>query len=425
MPVNNKSDLSSSLESLRLFNTLILFVLLFALSGCDGSGYGEGTLDQEAKDYHKPVSVSAGLNTSCITLKSGVVKCWGWGLYWQLGNLTANPTQLTPLKVENISNAIKTEVSNGYYWNPGWSGGKHTCAVLSDGTVKCWGDNGSGRLGNGSTSNSSTPVTVSNISTATSVSLGSSHTCALLSDGTVKCWGDNGSGRLGNGSTSNSSTPVTVSNISTATSVSLGSSHTCALLSDGTVKCWGEGSTGQLGDGASSDNSSPTTVSGISTATSVSAGFGHTCAVLSDGTVKCWGEGSTGQLGDGASSDNSSPTTVSGISTATLVSTGEKHTCTLLSDGTVKCWGSYLSGRLGCGIIYEDLNFVGNTTQINTPVTVKIINTAISVSAGGQHTCALLSDGTVKCWGYGLYGQLGNGHTMDIFSPVTVVGLDD
>ena len=325
MPVNNKSDLSSSLESLRLFNTLILFVLLFALSGCDGSGYGEGTLDQEAKDYHKPVSVSAGLNTSCITLKSGVVKCWGWGLYWQLGNLTANPTQLTPLKVENISNAIKTEVSNGYYWNPGWSGGKHTCAVLSDGTVKCWGDNGSGRLGNGSTSNSSTPVTVSNISTATSVSLGSSHTCALLSDG----------------------------------------------------------------------------------------------------TVKCWGEGSTGQLGDGASSDNSSPTTVSGISTATLVSTGEKHTCTLLSDGTVKCWGSYLSGRLGCGIIYEDLNFVGNTTQINTPVTVKIINTAISVSAGGQHTCALLSDGTVKCWGYGLYGQLGNGHTMDIFSPVTVVGLDD
>jgi len=133
------------------------------------------------------------------------------------------------------------------------AGGAHTCAVLSGGTVKCWGRGSYGRLGNGSTSNQTTPVSVSGISTATSVSAGSTHTCAVLSGGTVSCWGYGDSGQLGNGSSTSiiQSTPVSVSNISTATSVSAGTEHTCAVLSGDTVSCWGYGDSGQLGNGSS------------------------------------------------------------------------------------------------------------------------------------------------------------------------------
>ena len=156
-------------------------------------------------------------------------------------------------------------------------------------------------------------VDVRIFSQATSVSAGVSHTCAVLSGGTVKCWGRGSYGQLGDGSTtSTQSTPVSVSSISTATSVSAGYRHTCAVLSGGTVKCWGYGSYGQLGDGSTtSTQSTPVSVSGISTATSVSAGYWHTCVVLSGGTVKCWGYGSYGQLGDG--STTSSQTTPVGV----------------------------------------------------------------------------------------------------------------
>ena len=189
MPVNNKSHLSSSLESLRLFNTLILFVLLFALSGCSDSGYGEGNLDQEAMDYHKPVSVDATWGTTCALIKSGIVKCWGFGYWGQLGNTSANSFQMFPITVSGITTATSV-----------LAGSTHTCAVLSDGTVKCWGNHDHGRLGIGiSTSNKNTPETVKNIRTATSVSAGWTHTCALLSDGSIKCWGESRYGSLGNG----------------------------------------------------------------------------------------------------------------------------------------------------------------------------------------------------------------------------------
>ena len=191
------------------------------------------------------------------------------------------------------------------------AGGSHTCAVDNNSRSHCWGYGSTFQLGNGSTSSQSTPVSVSGISTATSVSAAfDAHTCAVLSGGTVKCWGYNSQGQLGNGTTSTSSTPVSVSNISTATSVSAGGQHTCAVLSGGTVKCWGYGNYGQLGNGSTSNWSTPVSVSNISTATSVSGGANYTCAVLSGGTVKCWGRGSHGQLGNGSTTDQTEPVTV-------------------------------------------------------------------------------------------------------------------
>ncbi len=358
----------------------------------------------DVRIFSTATSISAGENYTCAVLSGGSVKCWGSGSSGQLGDGSTTSTQSTPVSVSSISTAASVS-----------AGDSHTCALLSGGTVKCWGSGSYGQLGDGSiTSTQSTPVSVSGISTATSVFAGYRHACAVLSGGTVSCWGYGGYGHLGNGSTSSQSTPVSVSGISTATSVSAGDYHTCAVLSGGTVSCWGSGSYGQLGDGSTSSQSTPVSVSGISTATSVSAGDSHTCAVLSGGTVSCWGSGSYGQLGNGSTTSQSTPVSVSGISTATSVSAGGYHTCAVLSEGTVSCWGYGYYGQLGNG---------STSTQRTTPVSVSSISTAASVSAGDYHTCAMLSGGSVSCWGYGNYGQLGDGSTGNQYTPVEVFGF--
>jgi alpha-tubulin suppressor-like RCC1 family protein len=295
--------------------------------------------------------------------------------------------------------------------------------VLTDGKIMCWGDNTYGKLGDGSVATERTsPVQVSgygwSITTASSIALGSGHSCALLTDGTVKCWGRNGWGGLGDGTTTNRNTPVEVSGITTATSIALGSSHSCAVLTDGTVKCWGRNGWGGLGDGTTDDSSTPVEVSGITTATSIALGGSHSCAVLTDGTVKCWGLNLLGQLGDGTfqcvrCSGSGTPVEVSGITTATSIALGYEHSCALLTDGTVKCWGSNGSGQLGDG----------TTTKRNTPVEVSGISTATSIALGSGHSCALLMNSTVMCWGYNGSGQLGDGSVTDRNTPVEVPGL--
>ena len=447
-----------------------------------------------------PTAIAAGYYNTCTVLASGKVQCWGDNQYGQLGNGTTTQSA-SPVMVSGISTA--TAITTDYY---------SSCALLADGQVKCWGLNQYGQLGNNSTAQSTVPVTVSGISTATAIAMGYGHTCALLADKTVKCWGYNYYGQLGNGTTTQSSVPVTVSGITTATAIAAGYRHSCALLENHQVRCWGENAYGQLGDGTTTQSSVPVTVSGTTSATVIAAGYRHSCAGLSSGQVQCWGENVYGQLGNGTTTqsfipvivsgitdavelvagyhhscarlgsgqvqcwgDNSSgqlgdttttsstiPVTVSGISTATALASGYFHNCALIGSGQVQCWGYNQDGQLGTSIQsttlvavsgitaatgitagdshscalsggavqcwgYNQNGQLGNGTtnqQYTTPVAVTGISTAVEVKGGGKHTCARLSSGAVQCWGYNQNGQLGNGSTVKSTSPVTVSGIN-
>ena len=168
--------------------------------------------------------------------------------------------------------------------------------------------NTSGELGNGTTTDSNAPAAVASISNAVAVSAGHSHSCAALSDGSVKCWGANGNGQLGDGSTNDSANPVTVSGISTATNVAAGWNHSCAILSSKAVQCWGSNPVGELGNGATSTmQPSPVFVTGISDAASLGLGPNYSCELGSDSLVKCWGHNSYGQLGNGNQTNSPVP----------------------------------------------------------------------------------------------------------------------
>src|SRR5947199_1360380 len=367
-------------------------------------------------------AVDLGAFYSCALLQDGTVRCWGENSTGELGDApTANAS--TPGAVAGIGGAATVT-----------AGGFHTCVRIPDGTIQCWGRNNAGQLGDPATTafQSPTPVRVAGLS-ATAVTAGGFHTCALPGDGTVRCWGQNDLGQLGNGTSdpvpNNPSTfnptPVTVSGITTAVAISAGGWYTCALLQDGTVRCWGDNTCGELGNGAVLVSPSPTspvtptptpvTVSGITTAVAIEAGVFHMCAILRDGTLQCWGRGEEGRLGNGSTANSSTPVTVSGIAPA-AIAPGAEHSCAVLRDGTMRCWGDNNFGQLGNGSPQGSFS-----TTPSGPVTG--ITTAIGASSGAEHTCALLQDGSLRCWGRNVDGRIGNGTTTDAFTPVAVTGF--
>lgn len=292
------------------------------------------------------------------------------------------------------------------------AGGYHTCALLADGIVDCWGDNGYGELGNGTTTNASRPAFVHERAVVTAIAAGYFHTCALLTGGTVDCWGDNADGQLGDGTTTNSSLPVSVSGLSGVTAIAAGYYDTCALLTGGGVDCWGLNANGELGNGTTTDSTTPVSVGGaveLLGATAISVGGIYSCAIdLRDsGVASCWGAGTLGQLGDGMDTDESSPGIVSGpgdvgsLGGVTAVVNGYSRSCALISGGTVDCWGS------------TD----GSSIDSSTPVAVGGLSGVTAIGAGPAVACAIGTAGTVKCWGLNNSGQLGDGKTNNFVQP--------
>jgi len=357
----------------------------------------------------KALTISAGNYHACATLSNKTIKCWGRNTFGQLGDGT-NIDKRTPTLVLGVDNANAVSVGDDF-----------TCATLSNGTIKCWGRNNYGQLGDGTNIDKRNPVLVTGIDNAVSVSAGNNHACALLSNGKIKCWGFNGAGQLGDGTNIDKRTPTFVSGIDTAVSVSAGFVHTCAVLANGKTKCWGGNQNGQLGDGTTINKNIPTLVSNIGNSMTgnvimVSAGDSHTCATVeADNTIRCWGDNDYGQLGDGTNNRRETPILVSEIRRAASVVAGDYFTCAVLSDGSMKCWGTNEHGQLGDG----------TNNRRRTPVLVSEINDAISATAGWYFSCAILSNGITKCWGQNDFGQLGLGDEIlqDKNIPVIVEGL--
>ena len=286
------------------------------------------------------------------------------------------------------------------------------CVLTSAGAVKCWGQNGMGQVGNGTTAVSPSPYTAI-ASGVTSLGSSSYSNCAVTSGGVVKCWGWNTYGQLGDGTTTTRTTPTTVSGLpSGVTKVDIGESHACALTSGGAVWCWGRNANGALGNGTTTSSFTPVQVTGLTSGvTDIGTGDESTCA-LQSGAVKCWGYNWTGFVGDGTFTSRNTPTQVSGLTTGvTHLSTGSYIACAI-QTGAAKCWGYNTAGQLGNG----------STTNSATPVQVTGLTSGITDISAGAGACAVQS-GAVKCWGGNNVGQVGDGTTVNRTTPVQVTGL--
>jgi alpha-tubulin suppressor-like RCC1 family protein len=265
------------------------------------------------------------------------------------------------------------------------------------------------------------------------IAAGNWHTCALTATGGVKCWGYNEYGQLGDGSTTDRTTPVDVSGLTSGVAaIAAGNWHTCALTATGGVKCWGLNGSGQLGDGGggvpcnegySACRLTPTPVSGLgSGVTALAAGAWHTCALTTAGGVLCWGSNWYGQLGDGTTEDRLTPTPVSGLTSGVAaLAAGAGHTCARTTAGALLCWGWNGRGQLGDGGGGVPCNEGYSACRL-TPTPVSGLGSGVTaLAAGNSHTCALTEVGGVKCWGLNWLGQLGDGTTEDRLTPVDVL----
>ncbi len=357
------------------------------------------------------------------------VRCWGSGARGQLGGNA---------EVDVLSAAAAPEVDVGPVGRLA-AGAEHTCAILTDRTVACWGAGTNGRLGYGDINDvgdDEAPRAAGAVDLgggqASALAVGAAHTCATVPAIAMRCWGAFAEGRLGNNAMEDigdAETPAmsqAVAGSGGALAIAAGAAHTCFLDGSGQVRCFGRGTNGQLGYGATTSLPAPGGPVEIgNAATALVAGDDHTCAVQIDDAVRCWGRGLDGRLGSGNTMDIgtiSDPGVFAPVGLgggARALAAGARHTCALLTSGGVICWGANDHGQLG----YGNQMSVGASGPPSTAGTVPLPGEALAITAGGDHTCALLTGGGVICWGANDHGQLGYGDREDRGDDEPVGGL--
>jgi alpha-tubulin suppressor-like RCC1 family protein len=382
-------------------------------------------------------AVATGSFHSCALMATRRVRCWGHNEAGTLGDGTRTGRPAAVL----VRNTMGTGPLTGVTAIA--AGLLHTCALLTNQELRCWGDNTYGQLGRGSTEvRALVPGAVANesgesrLQGVTQVTAGERTTCARLVSGQVRCWGDNLDHELGNGGTSPSSLPTPVSSVigggplTGVTQVDSGDRHTCARLATGRAVCWGANDDGMLGDGTTPVRTRPVEVvngGGIGPLTGVrrvTAGGRFSCAELVNGTARCWGDGRYGEIGDGQTADRLLPTIVrrrpggGPLRGITQLQAGYGHACARLTNGQAWCWGDNSAGQLGNGIpAGPDVASPRPVRNVTGPTALTRV---AQVRTSASHTCVVLAGGRALCWGYGVDGQLGNGARSTRNRPVAV-----
>ena len=356
-------------------------------------------------------TVALGDYMSCALLLDGRLYCWGRndsgavGVGTQSGQPVVKPSQVSLDHIAQIS-----------------LGGGHACALRDDGTVSCWGFNDYGQLGEGTNKRRTTPTPVTGLTDARAIALGDHHSCALVAGGNVRCWGQNGDGQLASGDTNDRNTPTPGTIGLGATAIASGASHTCAIVANGRVSCWGKNDHAQLGNSSTSRRTTPTMVGDntghvLDQVATLALGSEHSCASRIDGKAFCWGRNNSAQLAQpSATGDRSLPEPSTNLDGSTALASGAFFGCAMTPTSGATCWGANNVGQLGRNVIDNNAN---DTPQATSPAVSPITVIAAGAGNGGAHACAV-QGGSLMCWGYNKYGQLGDGTTNDRAMPVAV-----
>lgn len=383
-------------------------------------------------DHEPVIALVAGAAHACALTAEGEVTCWGKNDVGQLGyGHTESVGDDEPLGTHGVVDVGDQVVALS-------AGRQHTCAILQKGSIRCWGYGGDLALGNGNgkydtvgddeqPSDMGDAIIYSNSAFA-QLAAGDHHTCMRTEAGSIKCWGDSPQGALGYGYSTK--TGGWLGNVPIGDSVSFlaaGADHTCAVVDGGMVRCWGEKTS--LGYGGSiniGDNEQPSVYEALwlgEPVTQLAAGDRHTCALTASGAVRCWGQGHYGVLGYGSNqsihtAEAAGLVNLGGL--AVQVAAGQAHNCALMLGGAVRCWGDGSSGALG----YGNTEDVGDNEAPAVAGVVDLPEAATQVVAGEEFTCALLASGKVQCWGSGLDGRLGYGHSWNIGDDETPAAIE-
>ena len=401
---NGNGNLIFSISGVPASSGNAIFQISFAGKNCTATLRIDHTIIVLNGIIKIPIAVEKEHNL--VVLNNGTVKAWGNNQFGQIGDGTTDDKH-TPVEVNSLTNIAA--VAAGAY---------HSLALAIDGKVWAWGKNDQGQLGDGTLSENHVPKQVVGLSNVISIAAGFDYSLALKNDGTVWAWGGNMWGTLGDGTYINRWQPVQVTNLSGIVFITAGTEHCMALKNDGTVWSWGWNANGCLGDGSTvAKRSTPAPIPALSGITAIASnGSFHSMVLKNDGTVWTWGDNFYGQLGDGTNVEKIVPTQLASLTNIVAIGTGERHSFAIKADGSLWAWGWNGNGQLG-------VDFTFSFSQ-NSPVNVSLLPGIKRLAGGSFHSLAQKTDGSIYTMGNNVYGQLGDGtHVLNRYQPMVVTGL--